>query len=354
MEEINYSLDEIGLRPAILSSIESRKQVNPYDENGKLPIFVSPMTCILDENNFKEFENSKAIPIMPVWHNIQRDKRLLEYSWTALTLDEFVTLFVEGNASNLRHYNILIDVANGHMKKLYDYVKIAKEKYGDQLTVMIGNIANPKTYIECCKAGVDYVRIGIGGGSGCLSSVKTGMHSSLFYLLTTIRKMKYAITYNDKTKVYNYYPHDIPESLKLFTNMHLQEEFYGQSLKTITKIVADGGVNTIGKAVKCLALGADYVMCGHMFATCFEAGHNEYYYGQASNLGQMDRFGEIRTYEEGMKTPIERTQSLDDLLLEFENSLRSSMSYAGALTLNEFRYTKYNILSKSEFESFNK
>ena len=48
-----YSLDEIGLLPsAFPNDIEHRSEVNPFIADGKLPVFVSPMTCLIDSNNF--------------------------------------------------------------------------------------------------------------------------------------------------------------------------------------------------------------------------------------------------------------------------------------------------------------
>ena len=49
------SLNEIAILPAKTSRIRSRKDVDPYDINCKLPIFVSPMTCILNEKNIDVF-----------------------------------------------------------------------------------------------------------------------------------------------------------------------------------------------------------------------------------------------------------------------------------------------------------
>lgn len=310
MEPIMVSLNEIAILPARISNVKSRKDVDPYDSNGKLPVFVSPMTCILNDKNIDVFKDSLAIPIAPVdfvspYYGMPSE----DESWKALTLGQFEYWFVDGNAINNRKYNILIDCANGHMNKLYEVVRIAKENYGNHLCIMIGNIANPETYVNCCKVGVDYVRVGIGGGNGCTTSVQTGIHASLPYLLNWINIYK--------------------------KQLLLQDEF-------TTKVVADGGIDTTAKIIKCLALGADYVMCGKMFAYCVEAGvlcndkiHKQYY-GQSSILGQQDRFGKIVSAPEGSVTQISSKYTLDQLMCDIESALRSAMSYCDTLTLGKF------------------
>ena len=65
-----YSLDEVGLIPATISDIKHRGDVNPYVLSPfggeKLPIFVAPMTCLLNANNICTFGQSKVEPILPV------------------------------------------------------------------------------------------------------------------------------------------------------------------------------------------------------------------------------------------------------------------------------------------------
>lgn len=323
---MQYSLDEIVIcasqHPV---DIEHRSEIKPYDENGKLPIFVSPMTCVLNESNFDVFKKSKVIPILP--RNTQYAYK--REDWVALSLNEFEYL-LSSDELDLNGYHILVDIANGHMKKLYDLANEAKTKYPD-LVLMIGNIDNQYIYKDCCKAGIDYVRVGVGGGSVCDTSRLTGIHQSLPYLLTQIKVVK--------------------------SNM-IADGYKGK----FTKIIADGGITTIDKAVKCLALGADYVMMGNMFARCKEAcgeivandGIKQYrsYYGMASEQGQIDISGGVHKEPEGSEMLVPVEFELNQLLKTFESALRSAMSYTGHKTLKEFHNSFTDIQSITEFNNY--
>lgn len=338
---MQYSLNQYTLIPKSVSDITSRKSLNVFDHEGKMPVFVAPMTCILSKENFEKFNSSPFIPIYPVRYQENLQFRLnfaKEHSncWIAVTLREFRDRFcsVEKGKDS---YRILIDCADGHLKELYKNVKKAKRNYPN-LEVMIGNIANPKAFLKCCRAGVDYVRVGIGGGNGCTTSVLTGFHASLPWLLIEISKLKKKIKRRNKF-------------LKIFTKQG--EEF-------CTKVVADGGIDTTAKALKCLALGADYVMMGKMFARCSEScgagsdGTVEYY-GQASTKGQLDRFGEVRSVPEGVVRTFSLKYSLDSLGNFLEGVFQSALSYGGAKNFEEFiGNVEYDIMSNSEFNMFNK
>ena len=82
--------------------------------------------------------------------------------FVALSLNEFKFCFDDMLGVNEKDIDepiyVCIDIANGHMKKLVDMCKRAKEKYGDKLVIMAGNIANPETYYKYAEAGIDYVR----------------------------------------------------------------------------------------------------------------------------------------------------------------------------------------------------
>jgi len=317
-----YSLDEVALLPSLHpTDINHRSEVNPFDENGKLPIFVSPMTCLIDDNNYDEFRASKFIPIVP--RHIMPN-HITPNDWIACSLDDFERVFMHYDLDEL---HILIDIANGHMRHLYDVVSEAKSKFPD-LKIMVGNIAHPQIYIDCYNSGVDYVRLGIGGGNACSTSVLTGIHASHEYILRGIRTARLVI--NDEKA---------------------------------PKIVCDGGISTIDRAIKCLALGADYVMMGKMFARCEEAcGYitqklpkKRAYYGMASEEGQKDLYNKVIRPAEGIKTEVLVDTNLKKLGDQFEAALRSAMSYTGCHTLDEFHHNvEYEIQSTAEFKSYYK
>lgn len=317
-----YSLNEVSLlASATPVDINHRSEVNPFDENGKLPIFVSPMTCIIDDDNYIKFKHSKFIPIVP--RNIMPNY-ITPDDWIACSLDDFENVFMKYDLDQL---HILIDIADGHMERLYNAVRKAKSLYPD-LTIMVGNIAHPQMYIECFNAGVDYVRIGIGGGNACTTSVLTGVHASHEYMLRNIRSAR-SVLKSDKCP----------------------------------KVVIDGGIDTIDKAIKCLALGADYVMMGKMFAKCEEAcgdiieqsPKKRAYYGMASEAGQMDLFGKVIRQPEGIVTYVTVDTNLSQFANAFEAALRSSMSLTGCHNLNEFhKNVEYEIQSINEFKSYYK
>ena len=65
-----YSINEVTIVPAPVSSIRHRSECNPYYENKKLPLFSAPMSCVINEENYKEFEKVGINTILPRSINI--------------------------------------------------------------------------------------------------------------------------------------------------------------------------------------------------------------------------------------------------------------------------------------------
>lgn len=362
-ERPKFSYGDVSVMPTDLSYIDSRKECNPFSKNfnGNLPIFTAPMSTVVSLNNFNTFEANHITPILP--RNIDFDMRykyVVELGkWAAFSMDEFYDTFASGKApfDPFNKYHVLIDVANGHMGRIYDIVKVAKSIYKSSLVVMVGNIANPVTYRHCCEAGVDYVRVGIGSGFGCLTTSNTSVHYPMGSLISEMYEQKEGY-FNKKFNETKTYPF-------------------------LTKIIADGGIRNYSDVIKALALGADCVMIGSLFAQCLDSAadthiynkdlevdhhytENDYdaiveeinnykdlvvekiFYGMASKNGQKDLgCKEIKTAEGIVKRlPVKGT--IEGWSKNMADYLRSAMSYTGIKNIEDFNPEKVNLIFLTE------
>lgn len=170
--KMKYALDDVFIEPSVTSDITSRSECNPYHTDGMLPLFTAPMSSVIDENNYQTYIDNNINPILP--RTVGLDIRLEKCTnvFCAFSLSEFESIFVDNpqqfdNIGNGVRLKVLVDIANGHMEKLHNLITRAKEKFGKQIIIMAGNVANPETYTVLSNAGADYVRVGIGSGSVC-------------------------------------------------------------------------------------------------------------------------------------------------------------------------------------------
>ena len=156
-----FDFKDITLVPEVISTINSRKEINIFNENGKLPIMVSPMDTVVNLTNYQVFLDNKLEVCLPRGLNPENFNGI-----TSVSLDifeNFIDWYTEVDLDD--DMNILIDIANGHMEKLYTLVKKFMEiRKTPNHKLYIGNIANPKTYEKFAKLGIDGIRVGIGGG----------------------------------------------------------------------------------------------------------------------------------------------------------------------------------------------
>jgi len=362
-KEIKFDFDDLLIMPCSRSKINSRKEVNVFDENGMLPIFTAPMDTVIDENNKMTFGNNKIYTIIPRTY----DRPPENDQWKAIGLKEFEHFYITNKIWDLfyvdpdkakEHLNhkILIDIANGHMSVILDLVKKAKKIYGDKLTIMVGNVANPQTFFNLSEAGADYIRVGIGNGGGCLTSQNVGVGYPLASLLFDINSWKKIGT---KTK--------------------------------FSKVVADGGMKNYSDIIKSLALGADYVMVGSIFNKALESAGETYganiHHESWLEPGELvDQYSDsvMTAFKNGAKfykkfrgmstkgvqkllgnnnittsegvtrmNPVEYT--VEGWTENFKHYLASAMSYTGSSNLKEFiGHVDLNLITPSSFNRFNK
>lgn len=340
LEKTYYTYKDLTIIPTRVSSIEHRSNCIPYDEFGMLPLFTAPMDTVVDENNYSLFYDEMIYPILP--RTIDLNTRI-SYStkarWAAYSLKEFEDVFCNNTSQIVSEHDIyaLIDIANGHMKKVIDCTRAAKNIYGQKIKIMVGNIANPDAYVNLARAQADYIRVGIGGGMGCLSTSNTGIHMPMASLVNDIAQVK--------------------KSLREVGQRHLPF------------IIADGGIRNYSDIIKAIALGADYVMCGSIFARMIESAGIKYdsnmnilnpkeikdistsansdkdalngiktqFYGMASREGQIALHGKKTHTSEGLSKLLSVDYTMHGWVTNFTDYLRSAMSYVGACTLDDFR-----------------
>jgi NAD(P)H-dependent flavin oxidoreductase YrpB (nitropropane dioxygenase family) len=311
------------------------------------------MDTVISEDNFHLFKNQGIIPVLPRIPNPTSEwvdhNHFLSYSLTdfeRLFLRERIVVPSEGRIL------ALIDIANGHMLDLYEAAKKAKIMYGEDMCLMVGNVANPSTFHKYCEIGVDMVRIGIGNGGGCLTTVQTGVGypmASLIKECGDIQKKKF---------------------------------YLGNSKPYETKIVADGGFKKYSDIIKALALGADYVMLGSILNKCLEsAGEtskenyeviNQYtkhtnemfmadvalyknFRGMSTKEVQKSWGKESLTTSEGVVRRNKVEYTIEGWAKNFEDYLKSAMSYAGKKELHQFiGGAQMNFISRNAYKRFDK
>lgn len=348
-----FDFDDILIEPATLSSIRSRSEINSRTVLGELPLMTAPMDTVINQDNFHLFKNKGITPVLPRIPEPSSD--WVDYShFLSYSLTDFQKLFLREKISVLDGNRIyaLIDVANGHMNDLYEAAKKAKIMYNEEMYLMVGNVANPETFSKYCQIGVDMVRIGIGNGNGCLTTVQTGVGYPMASLIKEC--------YNIKNK----------------------KHYMGVQTPYTTKIVADGGFKKYSDIIKALALGADYVMLGSILNRCLEsAGETTKENGEVVNqfseesrkmfhveIPLFKTFRGMSTKEvqkswgkldlttsEGVVRRHNVEYTLEGWVKNFEDYLKSAMSYTGKKELRDFiGGVNYNHITQNSFRRFDK
>ena len=339
--EMKYGYNDVSIVPAKISYINHRADVIPYYAHRHLPIFAAPMSSIYVKNS-TDFWINGISNIVPRSVDIKdRLSNKLQGIWRAFSLSEIEKYFIK-NKQNDFIYKICIDIANGHLNHLYEIVKKLKSLY-TKCEIMTGNIDNHEPLIIENNAGVDYIRLGIGSGSGCITSSNTAIHYPMASLINDCYRYK---------KQWN---------LKI-------------------KLIADGGIRNYDDVIKALALGADYVMIGGLFAECKDTNPNYYiksngvyckaneedlqnldiqlyhkFYGMASKQGMKDLHLDNHTAEGIVKYISIKYDSLHQWTSNMEDYLRSAMSYCNVRLLQNFIGTpKVTVISNNAKNAINK
>ncbi|MGX7059410.1 GMP reductase [Vagococcus humatus] len=285
----------------------------------KMPVVPANMQTIVDENIAEWLAKNGYFYIMHRFDEaarlpfIKRMKEQKLISSISIGVKENEYKFVDELASlQLVPDYITIDIAHGHSNSVINMIQYIKKQLPDTF-VIAGNVGTPEAVRELEAVGADATKVGIGPGKVCITKLKTGFGTGGWQLAAVRRCSKAARK----------------------------------------PIIADGGIRTHGDIAKSIRFGATMVMIGSLFA-----GHEESpgetkvedgvvykeYFGSASEFQK----GEKKNVE-GKKIWIPFKGSLEDTLVEMEQDLQSSISYAGGNDLEAIRKVDYVVVKNSIF-----
>lgn len=207
---------------------------------------------------------------------------------------------------------ITIDVAHGHSDYVIKMIEHIKKQLPDTF-LTAGNVATAQAVRDLENAGADATKVGVGPGKACTTRLKTGFGTA-GWQLSAIRACAHGAQ---------------------------------------KPIIADGGVRHNGDITKSIRFGATMVMIGWLFA-----GHAESPGNLITRDGKQYKefWGSASAKQKGSHQNVEGRALLApyrghiaDTLEDMQESLQSSISYAGGHTIEAIRHVDYMIIHSSDF-----
>ena len=282
------------------------------------------ITCLHKHYDFSKKENFEYIT-----KNFEKEESQHNaYTFISTGLkDDKERLFTLLADKNFKIDKLCIDIANGYIPKLTDFVKEVRNKFPD-LLIMVGNVVTGDMTQDLILSGADIIKVGIGPGSVCTTRKLTGVGRP-----------------------------------QLSAILECADAAHGVR----GLVCSDGGCTCAGDVSKAFGAGADFVMLGGMFAGTDEASGEliektiqtnelelsssspeaytlvaqkekyKQFYGMSSQLAQEKHFGGMACYRasEGKVVEVAYKGSVENVIQEILGGVRSTMSYIGASRLKD-------------------
>ena len=270
------------------------------DDNGKLMYFVFRKDYSQHKENPQEILDSHKRYMVGAGINTR------DY-------EERVPALVEAGADVL-----CIDSSEGYTEWQKRTIAFIREKYGDTVKVGAGNVVDRDGFRFLAEAGADFIKVGIGGGSICITRETKGIGRG--------------------------------QATALIEVAAARDEYYKET-GVYVPICSDGGIVHDYHMTLALAMGADFMMLGRYFARFDESPtpklningtYVKEYWGEGSNRARnwqrYDLGGQSKlSFEEGVDSYVTYAGSLHDNVTKSLYKVKSTMCNCGALTIPELQ-----------------
>ncbi len=270
-ETRKFDLDDINIIPAVITSVNSRKECKISTEWKTLPLIASPMDTVVCIENYHRYINLDIIPCIPRGKRIPISAR--NSITSNLTFQSFGISEIEDQLDSeevhpddfTKHKNVLIDIANGHMDRLLTLVKRIKTSY-PYINLMVGNVAHPKTYQKLAEAGADFIRLSIGTGAGCFIGDTEIITSTGTKHIKDINigdsVLSHTGNYNEVYNIISYV--EDQELIKINDNISTTDHKYWVVDKKYEKIINDDNIHEYAEWIEASKLSSDkYYLIEH-------------------------------------------------------------------------------------------
>ena len=328
----------------ILGLVTSRDyRVSRMDPDTKISEFMTPFEkliyakegCSLSEANDILWDNKlNAVPVIDDNQRLTHFVFRKDYDNHKSNPNELLDShkrYVVGAGVNTRDYEeripalveagadvLCIDSSEGYSEWQLDTIKWVRERYGDTVKIGAGNVVDKDGFNFLAEAGADFVKIGIGGGSICITREQKGIGRGLASAVIEVAEAR--DEYFKKTGVY------VP-------------------------ICSDGGIVYDYHMTLALAMGADFIMLGRYFARFDESPTNKLningnyvkeYWGEGSNRARnwqrYDLGGDAKMkFEEGVDSYVPYAGSLHDNVNLSLNKVKATMCNCGVVSIQELQ-----------------
>lgn len=270
------------------------------DKNGNLRYFVFRKDYDAHKDNPNEL--------------LDKDKRyIVGAGINTRDYEQRVPALVEAGADVL-----CIDSSEGFSEWQSRTIAWIREKYGNDVLVGAGNVIDKEGFLFLAKAGADFIKVGIGGGSICITRETKGIGRGQATALIDVCKAR--DEYFNETGIY------IP-------------------------VCSDGGIVHDHHVTLALAMGADFLMLGRYFARFDESPTNKIsingnyykeYWGEGSNRARnwqrYDLGGDKKlSFEEGVDSYVPYAGTLKNNVALTLKKVKSTMCNCGALSIKELQ-----------------